>query len=127
MPSRRAGWFVWKSRTNSARNANLPAVFDGTDRDHQTESARRPRRGGGGRTSRHARADARIAWTLGFIQRHAADGDLSPGLSIAKPIAVGKTQSLGRHDASPGAARQTDQRKAAKLFFVIAIQRDNSR
>src|SRR5438477_10770920 len=118
MPSRYAGQFVWQSRADTDRDANLPAVSDRTDRHHPTESDRRPWRGRGGRTSRDARADARIARPLGFIQRHAVDGHVSPRVSVAKPIALGKTKSVGRHDASSGAARETDQREAAKLFLV---------
>src|SRR6266581_3844078 len=118
MPTGRAGWFVRKSPADAARDANVPAVFDGTDRYHQTESHCRARCRGSRGTSWDARADARTARALGFVQRHAANDHLSSGVSVAQPIAVGKTQSLGRHDASSGAARQTDQRKAAKLFSV---------
>src|SRR6266446_485919 len=123
MPAGRAGRFVRKSRTNAARDANVPAVFDGTDRHHPAKSNRRAWCGGGGRTSWNARADARSTRPLEFVQRHAVDGHLSSGISVAKPIAVGKTQGLGRHDASSGSARKTYQRKAAKLFFISVCGR----
>src|SRR4051812_27999108 len=128
MPARRAGRLVRKSTADTARNANLPALFDGADRHHSTKSDCRPRRGCSGRIAWHARADARTARALGFVQRHAVDDHLSPSVSLAKPIALGKAQSLGRYDARAGASRETDQRETAKLFSVAARgQWDNSR
>src|SRR5262249_41962767 len=118
MPAGHAGQRLWQSAADAARDANLPAIFDGTDRHHPTESDRGARRGGGGRTSWDALADARTARTLEFVQWHAANGHLSSGVSAAKSVAVGETQGVGRHDASLGATRETDQREAAQLFSV---------
>ena len=47
------------------------------------------------------------------------DDYLSSRVSAAEPIAVGKTESLGRHPSSAGAAGTTDHRKTAQLFFVL--------
>ena len=67
------------------------------------------------------RADnARIAWPLAYLQQHSTDDHLSPRIPAAKPGAFRKTQSLGRHASSDGAAEPTDKRTAAKLFSVAA-------
>src|ERR1700720_1652741 len=118
MPAGHAGKLLRESPADPGRNANLSHVFDGADRHHSTESHRCPRRRSGGRATWNARADARIARTLGLVRRDAVSGFLSPGVSLAKPIAVRETQSLGRHDAGIGTPRETNQREAAQLFSL---------
>src|SRR5207302_2891950 len=99
----------------------LPAFSDGADRNYSAESDCRSRRGRGGRAARQSRHDAGVAWALEFIQGHTADDYLSSRLSVAKPIALGKTQGLGRHASSPGTTRNADQRETAKLFSLVSI------
>src|SRR5579864_9664705 len=118
MPTGYAGQRLRQSTADSARDGNLPAVPDGADRNHSTESNRRTGRSSSGRTSWNPSADARIARTVERIQRHAANDHLSPRIPVAKPGPEGKTQGLGRHDAGPRAARKTDQRKTAQLFSL---------
>src|ERR1041385_4029540 len=60
---------------------------------------------------------------MALLQWDSFDDYLSPGVFAAKPGAVGKTKSLGRHASSVGAAGTTNHRETAKLFFVAGRAR----
>src|ERR687888_2469848 len=118
MPSRYAGQLLWKPRADTRRNADVPPLSRRADRHYSTESVGRPRRRRSGGLAWRTRNDARITWTLAFIQRHAVDDHVSSCFPAAEPVAVRETESLGRHAASPGAIGKTNQRKTTKLFSV---------
>src|SRR6266545_1594269 len=119
MPAGHAGRLVWEPRTDTGRNADVPALPPRTDRHHSTQSVGRAGRCRCGRSAWRARDDERIARALALIQRHPVDDYLSSSLPVAEPVPLGETESLGRHAASAGATRKTNQRKTAELFSVI--------
>src|SRR6476646_1336609 len=121
VPAGHAAWQFWKSRTHPDRDADLPAVSGGADRDYSTEIGGRARCSRGRGPARNARDHAGIARTLARLQRHSADDHVSPCLLAPKPGAFGKTQSLGRHAPGVGATRSTNHRATAKLFSVAAL------
>ena len=79
----------------------------GTDRHHSAKCVGRAGRGRCRGVARNASGNARIAWPLAYLQQHSADDHVSPRVLAAKPGAFRKTQSLGRHASSHGAARAT--------------------
>src|SRR4029077_5904493 len=119
MPARHASRFVWKPRTDAGRNADVPAIPPRADRYYSTESFGRAGRSRGRGFAWSTRNNARIARTLAFIPRHAVDDYLSSCLPAAEPVAFGKKESLGGHDASARPTGKTDQRETTKLFFVV--------
>src|ERR1043166_7699921 len=120
MQTRHATRRPWESSTHSARNGHLPALSRGADKHHSAEGAGRTRRRRGRRLVRHAWYDAAVARELEFLQRRPVDDHLSPCVFASQSGAVGETQGLGGHAASARAARETNQRKTAQLFFITS-------
>src|SRR6266496_125652 len=118
MPARHAVGELWKSRANAHRDANVPALSGGANRNYSAESLGRAGRSCRGRLAWHARSHARTARPLARLQRYPAHDHISSCLLAPKPGAFGKTQSLGRHAPSAGATRSTDHRTTAKLFSL---------
>src|SRR5262245_37796925 len=121
MPSGHAGRQFWKSPAHADRDANMSTLSDGTDRNHSAKRVSRAWRGGRRGTARNARDNARIARPMAYLQQHSAHDHVSPRVFAPKPGAFRKTQGLGRHASSPGAAQATHQRPTAKLFPVAAL------
>src|SRR5437868_3426087 len=117
MPSEHSGRLVWEPCAHAGRDADMPSLPCQADRYYSAQGPGRAGRSRGRRPSWSARDDAGITRALAFIQRHAVDDHLSSRIPVAEPVALRKTKSLGRHDASARATRKTDQRKTAKLFF----------
>src|SRR5215208_4012933 len=118
MPTGYAGRKFWKSPAHAYRDANVSAVSSGADRHNSAKRVGRARRSRCRGIARNASGYARIARPLAYLQQHSADDHVSPRVLAAKPGAVRKTQSLGRHASSHGAARAIHKRAAAELFPI---------
>src|SRR5438874_778661 len=121
MPARHAVGDLWKSPSNARRDADVPAFFDGANRNYSAESLGRAVRSGCGTSARVAKDDAGTARPVAHLQRDHAHDHVSPCLLAPKSGAFRKTQSFGRHASSAGATRSTNHRTTTKLFFVTAL------